>query len=136
MKGQERWDVHPLKPGDHIRVKYQNFYHHGLYEGDGMVIHFAGPDMRQLLEPEVVQVRRDSLDTFSMDRHIEVRCYSLREKLQRRPVEKILSAARKSLGEKGYDILYNNCEHFVNRCVFGKAFSSQIDEMRKMIPED
>ena len=133
---RERWDVRPLQPGDHIRVKYQNFYHHGLYEGDGMVIHFAGPDMQALLDPEKVTVRRDTLDTFSMDRHIEVRCYSLKEKLQKRGTEKILSAARDRLGEKGYDILYNNCEHFANHCVFGKAYSTQIDEMRKLVEDD
>lgn len=133
---REKWDVRPLRPGDHIRVKYQSFYHHGLYEGDGMVIHFAGPDMQALMDPEQVIVRRDSLDAFSMDRHIEVRCYSLKEKLQKRSAEKILSAARESLGQRDYDILYNNCEHFVNRCIFGRAFSTQIDEMRKLIPDD
>lgn len=133
---RERWDVRPLQPGDHIRVKYQNFYHHGLYEGEGTVIHFAGPNMQALLDPELVTVRRDSLDSFSMDRHIEVRCYSLKEKLQKRSTAKILSAARESLGQAGYDILYNNCEHFVNLCVFGRAFSTQIDEMRKLVPDD
>lgn len=133
---REKWDVRPLQPGDHIRVKYQSFYHHGLYEGNGNVIHFAGPSMQALMDPEKVIVRRDTLDDFSMDRHIEVRCYSLKEKLQKRNAQKILAAAQESLGEAGYDILYNNCEHFVNRCVFGKAFSTQIDEMRKLVADD
>ena len=133
---QEKWGVRPLQPGDHIRVKYQNFYHHGLYEGDGMVIHFAGPTMQTLMDPQQVTVRRDTLDAFSMDRHIEVRSYSLKEKLQKRSVQKILTAARESLGQGEYDILYNNCEHFANRCVFGKGFSTQIDEMRKLVSDD
>ena len=89
MSRREEWIVRELKPGDHIRFKYKSFYHHGLYEGDGMVIHFAGPSMEQLVEPDLVTVRRD--------------------------------------------IIYNNCEHFVNACVFGKAYSTQIDEMRARI---
>ena len=133
MSRREEWIVRELKPGDHIRFKYKSFYHHGLYEGDGMVIHFAGPSMEQLVEPDLVTVRRDTLDDFGAGRNIEVRKYTFAEKLKKNPVSKTLKLAEARLGEKGYDIIYNNCEHFVNACVFGKAYSTQIDEMRARI---
>ncbi len=136
MTHHEEWIVRELKPGDHIRVKHMSFYHHGLYEGDGMVIHFAGPTTEQLVDPAQVTVRRDTLEHFSSGRNIEVRKYTLKEKLTRRAPGKAIQAARDALGEKGYDIIYNNCEHFVNRCVFGKAFSTQIDEMRANVNVD
>ena len=133
MSRREEWIVRELKPGDHIRFRYKSFYHHGLYEGNGMVIHFAGPSMEQLVEPGLVTVRRDTLDDFGAGRNIEVRKYTLAEKLKKYPVSKILKLAASRLGEKGYDIIYNNCEHFVNACVFGRAYSTQIDDMRAKI---
>ena len=133
MKTREEWIVRELKAGDHIRYRFSSFYHHGLYEGDGWVIHFAGPNMEQLVNPEHVCVRRDTLEAFGNGRDIEVRKYTLREKLRKHSPKKAVALARGRLGEKGYDIIYNNCEHFVNACVFGRAFSTQIDEMRTMI---
>ena len=89
-----------------------------------------------LVDPAQVTVRRDTLEHFSSGRSIEIRKYSLKEKLTKRPTGKVLQTARDALGEKGYNILCNNCEHFVNRCVFGKAFSTQIDEMRANLDVD
>ena len=133
MSRRERWDVRELKAGDHVRVKFHSFYHHGIYEGNGMMIHFAGPDMGHLVDPACVTVRRDTLKDFANGQHIEVRQYTLLEKLTKHSPSKALRLARARLGEKGYDIIYNNCEHFVNACVFGKAYSTQIDDMRAMI---
>ena len=135
MTCREEWIVRELKPGDHIRFKFNSFYHHGIYEGNGQVIHFAGPTMEQLVDAEKVMVRRSTLDEFSGGRNIEIRKYTLKEKLTKFPVEKVLARARARLGEKGYDILYNNCEHFANACIFGKAYSTQIDTVRAMLPE-
>ena len=50
MSRPENWTVRELRPGDQIRVKHMTFHHHGLYEGDGMVIHFAGPDSATLTD--------------------------------------------------------------------------------------
>ena len=37
-----------------------------------------------------------------------------------------------ALGEKGYHILNNNCEHFANECYCGERFSSQTDGVRAL----
>ena len=46
--------------------------------------------------------------------------------------DEIVENARSRIGEGGYHILYNNCEHFVNQCAFGEKVSSQVDGLREM----
>lgn len=46
--------------------------------------------------------------------------------------DEIILAAKSRIGERGYNILYNNCEHFVYECVFGIKYCSQTEKMRKL----
>lgn len=131
MKRVEKWFVRELRAGDHVRVCMGAYYHHGIYEGDGVVIHFAGENMATLTDPANVRVRRDPLSKFGQAGDIEVRQYTLSQRIGKYPVKKILANARARLGEGGYDAIYNNCEHFVNACVFGEAYSLQIDKLRE-----
>ena len=112
---KEKWTVRELKPGDILRVDTGRYYHFGIYIGDETVIHFAGPDPHTLTDASMAAVRKDSLQHFAMGKSLEVR------------------AAESQLGQGGYDIIYNNCEHFVNKCAFGIAWSTQIDEMRSAL---
>lgn len=130
MKAKERWTVREIRPGDILRVYTGRYYHFGIYMGDDTVIHFAGPDALTLTDASQAAIRRDSLDHFAMGKPLEVREYSLRERLKKRSPKKIMAAAVAELGHTGYDIIYNNCEHFVNKCAFGVPYSAQIDEMR------
>lgn len=129
----EKWTVRPIVPGDVIRVYNGRFYHFGVYVGEETVVHFAGPDSATLTDPALASVRRDTLDRFAMGRPLEVRDYGLRERLKKYPRKKVAENALKRVGEKGYDIIYNNCEHFVNKCAFGVAYSAQIEEMRRLV---
>lgn len=133
MRQKEKWTVREIRPGDIIRVDTGRFYHFGIYAGNDTVIHFAGPDAHTLTDASQARIRRDSLGHFSMGKNLEVREYSLQEKLKKRPAAKVVEEAESRLGEAGYDIIYNNCEHFVNRCVFGVAYSTQIEEMREAL---
>ena len=130
---KEEWIVREVKEGDILRVNTGRFYHFGIYVGNEEVIHFAGPSLSELTDAQAALVRKDTLSHFSMGKHLEVRQFSFKEKLKKRSVKKIIEEAYNSLGTGGYDIIYNNCEHFVNRCVFGIAYSTQIEELRNMI---
>ncbi len=130
MKAKEKWTVREIKPGDIIRVYTGRYYHFGIYIGDDMVIHFAGPDPHTLTDASKAKIRRDSLEHFAMGKNLEVRDYSIEEKIKKRSPKKVIEEASSQIGNAGYDIIYNNCEHFVNKCVFGIAYSTQIDEMR------
>ena len=130
---KEKWTVRELKPGDILRVDTGRYYHFGIYIGDETVIHFAGPDPHTLTDASMAAVRKDSLQHFAMGKSLEVRDYSLAEKLRKKPPKKVIEAAESQLGQGGYDIIYNNCEHFVNKCAFGIAWSTQIEEMRSAL---
>ncbi|MBW1856194.1 MAG: lecithin retinol acyltransferase family protein, partial [Deltaproteobacteria bacterium] len=102
-----------LLPGDHIYVKRKTrFYiHHGIYIGEGKVIHFTG-SIREKVDPEV---RETDLTRFLKG-----------GKLKRRNYQKRLSAtetiriAKKQLSNKNFSMIWNNCEHFSTYCATGK----------------
>ena len=50
---EEHWDYREPKPGDQLRVKRTGYYHHGIYAGDGMVIHFNGGPEAHAADVEV-----------------------------------------------------------------------------------
>lgn len=43
------------------------------------------------------------------------------------PPEEIVTNALAKLGKVGYNVLYNNCEHFASFCRYGIGKSSQAD---------
>ncbi len=104
-----------LVKGDHIRVRLRNkrgyFYHHGIYCGDGVVTEFNGryPSENQYTIEEC------SLESFARGRRIEV---DNREPSFYSPDE-IVARAKSRLGERGYHLVYNNCETFATWCRSG-----------------
>ena len=130
----EKWKlIEPVK-GDHIRVKSNQLYHHGIYLGDEEVIQFGGPfDM--FVNPDTIVVERVHIEKFLNGGFLEVKEFDRKEKKLKRNPDEIIETALSMLGTGGYDLLRNNCEHFVNYCVFGIKKSSQIDDFRKDIRE-
>lgn len=121
--------------GDHIRVARRGYYHHGIYIGGGEVVHYSAPDGDGVeLSPEAVTVRRDSIRMFAAGGNVELRRFSRRERRGLRSPEETAEYAERAIGRGGYDILYNNCEHFAQECLGEKA-ETQIDEMRRKIRE-
>ena len=111
--------------GDLIYV-YRNWWqldelykHYGIDCGDGTVIHYRKPS-------EVVE--RTSMTIFSKRNIVYVVEYSLDFCFVPTVV---VERAESRLGEKKYNLLFNNCEHFANWCKTGIADSKQI---RKFIP--
>ena len=50
--------------------------------------------------------------------------------------EKTVERARSKLGQKGYNILTNNCEHFAIWCKTGEEESSQVRDLSYGIPSN
>ena len=117
-------------PGDHIRVAYRNYYHHGIYIGDEKVVEFG--EASAVLKPanEVV-VHITSIDLFAQGQFIEVRQYDRKEKKKKNIPSKIIESALSKIGEGGYNFIYNNCEHFANFCVFNEKFSTQVNDVHE-----
>lgn len=113
--------------GDQIRVSRGLYYHHGIYATDKSVYHFAPPGNTDTLDPSAARIIETSLDDFLKGGTIEVRVYTEEEQKRKRSPKEIITCAKAHLGEEGYDIVSNNCEHFSNLCAFGSKESNQVE---------
>lgn len=115
------WDHTVPKMGDIVRVHLGMIYHYGIYVSDEEVIQFGYPPLYGRAEKaEEVRVITTDIDSFRCGNFPERAKLTLFEKLRRNSPEKTVSIARSCLGEGGYDLVTNNCEHFVRQCVFRK----------------
>lgn len=109
--------------GDIIRVKVRNdIYHYGIYVCDDEVIEF-GEAKDIFKNKDDVLVKKTSIKEFLNNGFLEVREYTFLEKIRKNKPDKVISLARSRIGNSNYDLLNNNCEHFVNECVFNKHIS-------------
>jgi len=112
-------DDDPL-PGSHLVTPRHGYHHHGIYLGEGTVIHYAGL-CRSLHRGPVEEV---SIAHFAAGHEIWIKPnpypkYRCQETVQR---------ARSRLGENRYHLLTNNCEHFCSWCVYGESCSEQVED--------
>ena len=129
-----KWLLKEPSYGDMIRVELGGIFHFGIYVSDDEVIQFGlPPHQRQNIPAEEVEVLASDIDTFLSGGFLEVCRFDKSEKKKNRSAEETVRYARSKLGSRGYNILYNNCEHFANACVSGVAFSDQTERVRQFI---
>ncbi|MGF1491466.1 MAG: lecithin retinol acyltransferase family protein [Microcoleaceae cyanobacterium] len=109
-----------MAKGDQIYV-YREFLnlegvyqHHGIDCGDGTVIHYRKPSET---------IERTSLETFARGQRVYIKEYWTRY-----IPETVIQRAESRLGERKYNLLFNNCEHFATWCVTGVNDSRQIQD--------
>ena len=105
--------------GSHIVTPRRGYLHHGIYVGGGRIVHYAGLahglrrgpveeiSIARFARGRAVWVRSDALSTFD------------------RP--EVIHRARSRVGEDGYRLLTNNCEHFCEWCLHGEHRSYQVE---------
>lgn len=95
------------------------YEHHGIDCGDGTVIHYRKPSET---------IERTSMETFTRGGKISICeyevCYIS---------ETVVMRAESRLGERKYNLLYNNCEHFATWCKTGNSYSTQIADFIPII---
>lgn len=118
LGGIDYFDI-PL--GAHLSARRTGYLHHGVYVGNGEVIHFRRPFLKQ---PQG-RVVLTEFEEFSRGHLvcIENACSAVQSGTE------VVTRARSRLGESGYSLIRNNCEHFSNWCVNGVARSRQIEEI-------
>ena len=111
-----------LNPGDHIYVKRNGLFysHHGIYAGDGKVIHYKGTEK----EKKDPVIRETDMDEFLNGGRLKKRYYK-----NRLPHPETLRLATEHLSNKGYSLVFNNCEHFATFCATGKKKSRQVEKV-------
>jgi hypothetical protein len=107
-----------LPRGAHLATRRPGYMHHGIYVGNGKVIHYAGFSRRLSRGPvEIVSVEQFAAGFgFEVVSHPFTK-YSALEAVRR---------AASRLGERNYRLLTNNCEHFCLWCLFGQGRSEQV----------
>ena len=118
-----------MDKGDHIKVHRGAYWHHGIYIGNGRVVHFTdGP--RRSAGP---RINMTSLTEFIGNDACPVvvsPCATLEE------ADKVVSRAKNLIGEGGYRLFSYNCEHFAYYCRTGAKhdftdpYMDQIKELR------
>jgi Lecithin retinol acyltransferase len=105
----------------HLVTPRRGYIHHGLYVGNGRIIHYPGL-IRGLHRRAVEEV---SLAEFARGRPVAVRTDSW----TRFDREDVVRRARSRLGENRYHIIRNNCEHFCEWCLSGVSRSRQLESL-------
>ncbi len=99
-------------------MPWLGYTHHGIYAGDGKVIHY-GALMYSMIRRPVEEV---TLAAFAEGRPVFVVSHAEGGF----EVAEILRRARSRIGEKHYRLLTNNCEHFVEWCLHDVHRSFQV----------
>ena len=111
---QEDCVMSDISAGSHIKVKrWKGCYsHHGIADGNGNVIHFRwNPEKRA----GVITI--NELSVFRNGDSIAV--------IPTRKPKITLTRAYSKIGETGYNLITNNCEHFAEWCKTGNKKSLQ-----------
>lgn len=111
-----------LLPGSRLIVRRRAYFHHGIYIGNGRVIHYAG----------WVRGTRGLVEEVTLEEFTEGHPYRIgRMPPDRRAGEDVVGRARSRLGERRYNLLRNNCEHFCNWSQLGECRSEQVEALMK-----
>lgn len=115
--------------GDIIRTKVSFYHHYGIFVSQGRVIQFGLPD-DPMRAADQIKVLTTDIYGFLQGGELEVADPDKATRKRMRKPEQIVMAAEAKIGEGGYDILHNNCEHFVNECAFGEHRSAFLQDVR------
>ncbi len=107
-----------MQIGDHLVTPRRGYMHHGIFVGNGKVIHYGGYTKGKADGIIVVT----TLDEFAQGNGYRTVKHWFRRFTSTRIIERALSR----LGEQRYHYALNNCESFVMWCIFGIRFSSQV----------
>ena len=106
--------------GDHIYAsrKARIYTHHGIDCGDGTVIHFTGEPGKRKAGASVARTR---IEEFAPMSEIKTRQHQ-----KHFAPDVVVTRAESQLEAKGYNVAFNNCEHFAHWCCTGVNKSRQV----------
>ncbi|XP_069487415.1 lecithin retinol acyltransferase-like [Ambystoma mexicanum] len=146
--GAHSYDVSRFKRGDLLEVSRTLFVHFGIYLGDNTVAHLI-PDILPVFSKDksrirkvvtnkrlimgvlakVASIRVDTVEDFAFGASILVNHMDQSFDHKPLPNEEVALRAEKLVGAVAYSLLWNNCEHFVTYCRYGRLVSFQTDKV-------
>ncbi len=114
-----RWKAAEPQMGDVIRTKVTFYHHYGIYVSEHRVIQFGLPD--NVNRPaEEIQVLTSDIYAFLGGGELEVWEPERKERKKLWDPQQIVAHAEAQIGQGGYNVFSNNCEHFVWGCACKK----------------
>jgi thiol-disulfide isomerase/thioredoxin len=104
----------------HLVTPRMFYSHHGIYIGNGRVIHYRGL---------AHGLRRGPVEDVSLNNFGRGRSIRIRSEQPRFDRPEVVERARSRLGEHSYRILTNNCEHLCAWALCDENRSSQIERL-------
>lgn len=104
--------------GAHLISPRRGYSHHGIYVGDGNVVHYAGLAGALRRGP----IEEVSITHFAAGHEVLFAPHAAPAYVRQEAVQR----ARSRLGENRYRLLTNNCEHFCTWCLYGEGRSEQV----------
>ncbi|WP_390622910.1 lecithin retinol acyltransferase family protein [Ralstonia syzygii] len=108
-----------IRAGDHLWVWCTGYTHHGIASGRNTVIHYLGK--KGLYEDGMIA--ETTLGQFAEGGEIHVKDHPDRRHGSVDSVQR----ARQRIGETEYNLVFNNCEHFVTWCIEDEHTSEQVN---------
>ena len=110
-----------LPAGAHVVTPRRAYLHHGIFVGEGQVVHYAGLTHRLRGGP----VELVSVEAFTRGHSLWV----ISEHFANFPPAEVVMRARSRIGEDRYHLFKNNCEHFCEWCLRAESRSYQVDRL-------
>ena len=104
--------------GCHLVTPRAAYTHHGIYVGNGRVIHYAG---------FAYGLRRGPVEDVTLECFAHGRDIRMRHDEVRFDGPEVVERARSRLGERRYRLLTNNCEHFCAWALRDESCGRQAD---------
>lgn len=119
-------DPDQLNKADHIFVIRPGYTHHGIYVGNGKVVHYAPTDFGEvcIFETTIDEFRKWLLPFDSI---CDTELYKLyRFKKSDSPIrytsDEVVNRAYSRIWETEYNLVFNNCEHFARWCRCNQSY--------------
>ena len=111
-----------LQKGDILFVDKGLYKHYGIYAGNNTVVHYQNKGSNFGFD---IKVQEASLGDFAGGVEIQV-CHLDPKKYNLYSADETVARAYSRLGEKKYNLVFNNCEHFAVWCKTGISDSEQV----------
>jgi hypothetical protein len=111
-----------INTGDILCVNRGLYKHYGIYAGNSTVIHYTAPDGDFGID---ASIHKTALKEFEDGGVAQV--VKLHGTGKQFSPEETVRRAISRIGEKKYNLLFNNCEHFALWCKTGMNKSCQVE---------
>lgn len=131
----------PGVPGDIVAVQRNHCVHYVVNVGGNFIIHKTNPKIDRVGgstagDQNGAEIVKEVFSAYARPGEIWYVDNMCDREFSPLPPAEIVSRAHSKLGEKGYSLVRENCEHFATWCRYNRAVSRQVDKALSTIASD